>query len=563
MPSISRRSFFESAAVLGGSSVFPDFLYAKVQEAEELTVEVIKAAETLAGLSFTDEERELMLEDLKEAVESFQAIRDLKIPNHVIPSMLFDPGIGGTKALRLESKEPITWQPNTTTRLLSDEDLAFMTISELSSLLKSRQVTSLYLTELYLSRLKKYNGVLECVITLTEERARRQARSADDELDAGEWRGPLHGIPWGAKDLLAVKGYPTTWGAKPYQEQVINYDAEVVKRLDAAGAVLVAKLTLGALALGDVWFGGTTKCPWNIERGSSGSSAGPGAAVSAGLVGFAIGSETLGSIVSPSTRNGVSGFRPTFGRVSRAGAMTLSWSMDKLGPMCRSAECCALVFDTIHGIDPGDPTTLTTSFNWPAHRSVADLRVGYLADEFENRQDRAVLDIFRRAGHELRPVVFPEIDAGPIVDIMLDVEAAAAFDELTLSNRDDLMVRQISRAWPNSFRSARMVPAVEYVNASRARTNLMEEMKEMFADIDVVVMPTFGNAGLRITNLTGHPSITLPHHFATVENTPVAARRNPASFTIIGGLYQDEAALSLAAQYQSRTDFHQQRPPIK
>jgi len=484
------------------------------------------------------------------------------LPNHVIPSLVFDPQIGGKNAPRLDSKPSLEWQPDENIKTASDEDLAFMPVAELSALLKSRQVTSVYLTELSLSRLKKYGPLLECVITLTEERARRQARAADAELDAGHWRGPLHGIPWGAKDLLAVQGYPTTWGAMPYRDQRIDQDAEVVQRLDEAGAVLVAKLTLGALAMGDVWYGGKTKNPWNIERGSSGSSAGPGAAVAAGLVVFAIGSETLGSIVSPSTRNGVTGLRPTFGRVSRVGAMTLSWSMDKLGPMCRSAECCALIFSAIHGHDSNDPTTVTTPFSWPAGRDVRDLRVGFLADEFENDSDTAVLQVFRRVGIDLKPVSFPKIDSSPIL-LMLDVEAAAAFDQLTLSGEDDLLVRQSRGAWPDAFRKARLMPAVEYVNASRARTVLMQAMNDTFAAIDVLVMPSFGNAGLRITNLTGHPSVTLPNHFSIVDDSPVAARRNPASFTIVAGLYEDEAALSLAALYQSRTQFHLKRPPIE
>lgn len=563
MSCVSRRSFIESAALLGSvSSIFPGILYVKALEADEITVDVIKSAEKLAGLAFSDEDRELMLEGLQGSLQDYQALRDLKLPNHVIPSLVFDPQIGGKNAPRLDGKPSLEWQPDAIVRTASDEDLAFMPVAELSALLKSRQVTSVYLTELSLSRLKKYGPILECVITLTEERARRQARAADAELDAGRWRGPLHGIPWGAKDLLAVQGYTTTWGAMPYKEQRIDRDAEVVQRLDEAGAVLVAKLTLGALAMGDVWFGGKTKNPWNIERGSSGSSAGPGAAVAAGLVGFAIGSETLGSIVSPSTRNGVTGLRPTFGRVSRVGAMTLSWSMDKLGPMCRSAECCALVFSAIHGHDPDDPTSLTTPFSWPAGKDVRDLRVGFLADEFENDRDAAVLQVFRRAGITLKSVAFPEIDSSPIL-LMLGVEAAAAFDQLTLSGEDDLLVRQSRGAWPDAFRKARLTPAVEYVNASRARTLLMQAVNDMFAAIDVLVMPSFGNAGLRVTNLTGHPSVTLPNHFSMVDDSPVAARRNPASFTIVGGLYEDEAALSLAALYQSRTQFHLERPPIE
>lgn len=563
MSKLSRRAFIESAALVGvTSTIFPATLYAASEAGTEITLETIKAAEVLSGLSFTDKERELMLEGLQGAVDDYQAIRAHDLPNSVPPSIVFDPTLGGKPAPSLPARIPIDWQPEPIERPSNSEDLAYLSVPELSSLLKFGKVTSSELTELYLARLKKYDPVLECVVHLTEDRARRQARAADAELAAGHWRGPLHGIPWGAKDLLNVRGYSTSWGAEPYKDQELAPEAEVVRRLDAAGAVLVAKLTLGALAMGDVWYGGRTNNPWNIERGSSGSSAGPGAAVAAGLVGFAIGSETLGSIVSPSTRNGVSGFRPTFGRVSRSGAMALSWTMDKLGPMCRSAEGCALVFDAIHGYDPEEPTTVTAPFHWPVHRKAQDLRVGMLSGAFENAQDRTALDVLRGVGLDPKPVSFPDIDPGPIL-MMLRVEAAAAFDQLTLSDRDDLLVRQDQGAWPTTFRRARFVPAVEYVNASRVRTLLMRKMNEMFDEIDVLVMPSFGNPGLSITNLTGHPSVTVPHHFGTVDDSPVSERRNPASITFVGGLWEDESALAVASLFQANTNHHKQRPPIR
>jgi len=345
----------------------------------------------------------------------------------------------------------------------------------------------------------------------------------------------------------------------PFKNQQFDLDAEVVRRLDAAGAVLIAKLALGALAMGDVWFGGRTNNPWNIEKGSSGSSAGPGSAVSAGLVGFAIGSETQGSIVSPSNRNGVTGLRPTFGRVSRSGAMALSWTMDKLGPMCRSAEGCALVFASIHGHDPNEPASLTTSFAWPSPRNPTTLRVGYLDAELEDESDQAVLNVMREAGVSLQSVSLPDINTSGI-GLMLTVEAAAAFDHLTESNADDDLVRQDGGAWPNTFRKAQFVPAVAYVNASRARTLLMREMNALFESVDVVIADTW--SGLTATNLTGHPSITMPNYFGPVEDSPNPARRQPESFTLIGGLYEDEAILSLASLYQSATNFHRQRPPI-
>ena len=467
---LPRRQFVAYCSALGLSgTLFPGALYAKVEEADgEITTDVIEAAEKIAGLSFTPEQREMMVEDLTENLEEYQALREVDLPNRVAPSLVFDPQIGGVTPP--EGEGGMRWEPASIERPADDEDLAFMTVAELASLLKSGQVTSSELTELSLSRLKQYDPVLQAVVTLTEERAREAAKQADEEIAAGNWRGPLHGIPYGAKDLLSVRGYPTTWGAMPYKEQSIDEDAAVVEKLDAAGAVLVAKLTLGALAWGDVWFGGTTKNPWNIEQGSSGSSAGPGSAVAAGLVPFAIGSETLGSIVSPSTRNGVTGHRPTFGAVSRHGAMALSWSMDKLGPMTRSAEDCALVFDAIHGKDPRDPATVAMPFSYSAQADVQALRVGFLeeafGEDYDNREaDQATLGTLRDLGIELQPMALPSDLPVSAILMMLNVEAATAFDELTRTKGIDEMVRQERDAWPHVFRTSRLVPAVEYLQA--------------------------------------------------------------------------------------------------
>jgi Asp-tRNA(Asn)/Glu-tRNA(Gln) amidotransferase A subunit family amidase len=531
-----------------------------------LTVESIARAEEVAGVSFTPEQREMMLRGLVERLDDYAALRALALPNDVVPCQFFDPELGRQETPRLSDAPEIAWTPADRKRPASDEDVAFGTVAELAGMLRSREIRSVELTELYLTRLKKYGSVLDAVVTLTEERAYRQARAADAELDAGHWRGPVHGIPWGAKDLLAVAGYPTTWGAAPYRNQTIDRDAAVVRRLDRAGAVLVAKLSLGALAMGDVWFGGKTKNPWNIERGSSGSSAGPGAAVSAGLVGFAIGSETLGSIVSPSTRNGVSGLRPTFGRVSRAGAMTLSWTMDKLGPMCRSAEDCALVFSAIHGRDDDDPTSGTSPFEWPTVRPVRSLRVGYLKEAFERdyanaEADRATLDVLRSRRVNLEPITLPDLPLGAML-IMLDVEAAAAFDGLTLSPRIEALVSQNRGSWPNQFRQSELIPAVEYVNASRARTLLIREMKNVMSGFDAFLSPTRGGSTLSVTNLTGHPCITIPNGFVPVDGASNPNRRNPTSITVVGNLYRDAEMLSLAHAFQMETDFHRRRPPI-
>lgn len=572
---LDRRAFMAYCSALGlAGTVFPGALYAESRRADTasepaVTSEMIAAAAQIAGLDFTAEERAMMVEDLSENLEQYAALRELKLPNAVGRAVVFDPRLGG--ATIPEGDASLVWSPSENIeRPASDEDLAFMTVAELAALVKNRKVTAAELTELYLRRLKEYDPTLRAVITLTEERARRAAARADEEIAAGRWRGPLHGIPYGAKDLLAARGTKTTWGAQPYRDQVIDETATVVRKLEDAGAVLVAKLSLGALAWGDVWYDATTKNPWNVEQGSSGSSAGPGSAVAAGLVGFAIGSETLGSIVSPSTRNGVTGHRPTFGAVSRHGAMTLSWTMDKLGPMARSAEDCALVFEAIRGADPRDPVSVDMPFSYEQASGLDGLRVGYLESAFEedyaNREaDAAALEVVRGLpGVDPTPISLPQDLPVEAMLMTLDVEAAAAFDELTRSGRDDEMVRQEKNAWPHTFRTARMVPAVEQVQGERARLRLMEQMAAVMQDVDVFVAPSFGGQVLGITNLTGHPCVCVPNAFRPVEDAPAGSpRRQPGSISFIGGLYQDAAALRLAHAYQQATDFHRQRPAIE
>jgi Asp-tRNA(Asn)/Glu-tRNA(Gln) amidotransferase A subunit family amidase len=451
------------------------------------------------------------------------------------------------------------------------EDLAFLPVTELSELLRRRRITSLALTQMYLARLKRYDPVLHCVISLTEERALNQARAADAEIQRGKYRGPLHGIPWGAKDLLAVRGYRTTWGAGPYQGQVIDGDATVVQRLDAAGAVLVAKLTLGELAQGDIWYGATTRNPWKVDQGSSGSSAGPASATAAGLVGFAIGSETLGSISSPSTRCGTTGLRPTFGRVPRTGAMALSWTMDKLGPLCRSVEDCALVLDAVYGPDGQDNTVIAAPFHWDASLSPRALRVGYVKSAFDlpatdpndpkrtlhgtKKFDDAALEVFKRLSVNLIPVTLPDVQYDAM-RIILTAEAAAAFDELTRSDRDKLLVQQGKFDWPNTFRTARFIPAVDYVNANRLRSVAIQRWDELMNTVDVIVTPT-GAANLSqlvATNLTGHPAVILPNGFRE-DGTPV-------SLTFLGGLFQEGKLLAVARAYQEATPFHLRHPVV-
>ncbi len=439
------------------------------------------------------------------------------------------------------------------------EDLAFYPLTELAQLIKSRKITSTELTQLYIERLKKYGSRLECVITLTEELALAQAKRADKEIASGRYRGPLHGIPWGAKDLLSTKGIKTTWGAMPYKDRIIDVDATVVKRLEEAGAVLLAKLTMGALAWGDVWFDGKTKNPWNPEQGSSGSSAGSAAATSAGLVGFSIGTETWGSIVSPSARCGVTGLRPTFGRVSRYGAMALSWSMDKIGPICRSVEDCSLVFNAIYGPDGKDFTVVNLPFNWDPSLDLKDIRIGYLKKAFarkyrNKKNDEASLEALRSLGVELVPFDLPELPVNAL-SFILNAEAAAAFDELTRSNRDDMLVRQIKQAWPNTFRQARLIPAVEYIQANRVRTLLIEEMAQKMKGIDVYIAPSFGGNNLLLTNLTGHPAVVVPNGFDE--------KGRPTSISFIGNIFEEAKTLRVAKAFQDVTDFHRKHPDLK
>jgi Asp-tRNA(Asn)/Glu-tRNA(Gln) amidotransferase A subunit family amidase len=571
--SVDRRQFLEACSGVGLSGLFPGVLYAQVSEEDDqtITTDHIAAAETIAGLSFTPEERKLLVENLNENLDQYEAMRKQDIPpNSRAPAVTFDPRRGGAEIPEVPPTEDGADVPlPPVDRPGSAEDLAFASIAELATLLRARTVTSVELTELYLERLRRYDDELHAVISYTDDRALEAARQADEELDAGTWRGPLHGVPYGAKDLLAVEGTKTTWGAEPYKNQQIDETATVIQKLDDAGAVLAAKLSLGALAWGDVWYDATTKNPWNLNQGSSGSSAGPAAAVAAGCVPFAIGSETLGSIVSPSTRCGVTGHRPTFGAVSRHGAMTLSWTLDKLGPIARSALDCALVYDAIRGADPNDPASVDAPFPFDpdSGRDASSLRVGYLksafSEDYDNKAaDQKTLDILRGLGVDLTPV---EWGTSLPVDALLntlDVEAAAAFDELTRSGGVDEMVRQGKDTWPNVFRTARFVPAVEHVQMSRLRVDLMERAHAVMQDLDVLVSPSFGGNTLGITNLTGHPCVCLPNALRPVEEGP-DVRRQPGSISFIAPLYQDDAALKLAHAYQQETDFHKRRPPIR
>ena len=523
-------------------------------EKKEISKNDIISSEKILGIEFSSSERDSLINTVARRLEQYKALREIDIPNNISFPLFYDPLPIGMKIS--QGKDNFQFRDIKTLRPDNLEKCAFMTIPQLAYLIRTKQVSSEELTRMYLDRLKRYQNDLQCVVTLTEELAIEQARKADLEISNGKYLGLLHGIPWGAKDLLSVPNYKTTWGAVPFKDQIIDEKGTVVKKLEEAGAVLVAKLTLGALAWGDVWFGGKTKNPWNLEQGSSGSSAGPGSATSAGLVGFSIGSETWGSIISPSTRNGVTGLRPSFGTVSRSGAMALSWTMDKLGPMTRSVEGAAIVFETIRGKDNIDRTVKDIQFKYPKVEDLKKLRVGYIASAFNDsvvsENDKASFEIIQSLGLNLIPIELPNFPTGSL-SFILQAEAAAAFDELTRTNQDDLMVRQIKNAWPNVFREARFIPAVEYINANRARSLLNQEMANLMEKVDVYLIPSYYGDNLLRTNLTGHPCVVVPNGFND--------KGSPTSISFIGNLYHDGNVLAVAKAFQEASDWHKKHPP--
>ena len=528
------------------------------KRAGEITPPTIDAAGDLIGLTFSPPEKDSMINTLKNQLENIEISRKTHLDNSIAPALIFNPLPMGFQPD--QEQKALDWGlRNQVTLPEKESDIAYMPVHELAVLIKNKQITSERLTKIYLDRIKTYSDTLQCLITLMEDAAIAKAKLMDKELADGKYRGPLHGIPYGIKDLLAVKGTKTTWGATPYKDQMIDETATVVSKLNDAGGVLVGKFTLGALAMGDVWYGGVTKNPWNLKQGSSGSSAGSASAVSAGLVPFAIGTETLGSIVSPSTRNGVTGLRPTYGRVSKHGAMALSWSMDKIGAISRSALDNGIVLSVINGADVMDASTIGAAFNYSAKNDPKKLKIGYFKSFFEGDRptlanDKKVLEVLESQGFELHPLELKtSVQAEPIV-MMLMVEGAAAFDELTRLGWDDQMVAQHPNAWPNLFRSARFIPAVEYVQLSRQRSILIKEMYELMKEYDVIVTPSFAGAQLQITNLTGHPALCLPNGFA--------ANGSPTSITLLGNLFEEEKLVMLGHMIQQNTDWQAKRPPM-
>jgi Asp-tRNA(Asn)/Glu-tRNA(Gln) amidotransferase A subunit family amidase len=613
---VDRRRFLATFSGMGfGSTLLPGVLWALAEGKSEITEAMIEQAATIADVPIPAEYRKTMLETLNGRVKDFEEIYKLHIPNSVAPALIFDPVTSSTKFETEKWPMKISTASAMATRGVPKnlEDVCFWSARDLAELVRTKKVSSVALTQMYLDRLKRYDPQLHFVITLTDERALTRGKEADRDLAAGKYRGPLHGLPWGAKDLLAVAGYRTTWGAGGFEEQKFDEDATVVTRLDKAGAVLVAKLSLGALAMDDRWFGGKTRNPWNPAQGSSGSSAGSASAVAAGCVAFAIGSETLGSISSPSTRCGCTGLRPTFGLVPRTGAMALSWSMDKLGPICRSVEDTALVLDAIYGPDGKDRSVIKAAFNWDAHLDWKGSRVGYLKEDFEKpfqppeepskpesqlspeerkkrdeqkarREERrvqveydrkfqlAALEKFSAMGVKLEPIALPKFPYDAMVPL-LDAEAAAAFDELTRTGRDKLLTEQGPDDWPTTFRAARFIPAVEYIQANRARTLAMVAVSKAFEDFDVIVAPT-NSQQLVVTNLTGHPALIVPNGFRG-EDAPPAKKNEkgeiegnyggpgtPVSLTFLAPLYREADLLAFARAYQDATDFHTKHPKL-
>jgi Asp-tRNA(Asn)/Glu-tRNA(Gln) amidotransferase A subunit family amidase len=583
-------AYFSGAGL--SATLLPGVLWAQMQEqgAQTVTPEMLAGALAVAGLTFSQEDQKAMLQAVNRSLTNYEELRNLHIPNDVAPPFYFSPLVAGMKVSR--AREPLRFSTLAVKRPANLEDAAFWPITHLAHLLKTRQATSLELTEMYLARLHKYNSKLNCVVTFLDDVARGQAKQADAEIAAGRYKGPLHGIPWGAKDIIAVKGYKTTWGSAAYKDQMIDEDASVVEMLRDAGAVLLAKLATGELAQGDRWFGGMTRNPWNTEEGSSGSSAGPASATVGGLVGFGIGSETSGSILSPSARCGATGLRPTFGRVSRYGVMALSWTQDRLGPLCRYAEDCAVVMSAIAKPDDRDLSVSDIPFNYNARLDLKKLRIGYLEGAFDETRDPVLKKNEEKAmaqveslGGKLIPVKVPEwtIDVSSI-----GVESAVFFDELIRSNGDKRMTNPGRAA---GFRSSRVVPAVEYLQSQRARSMMMAKLAEATADVDVYLVPvnmgggagrgrggatptdgggrgTDGGRGrggnpqrrsilgrhFNMANLACYPALNVVNGFTDAGT--------PTSITFYARPFGEAQLLALGRAYQDATGFHLKHPAV-
>jgi Asp-tRNA(Asn)/Glu-tRNA(Gln) amidotransferase A subunit family amidase len=572
---INRRTFIEMLPAAGAAGLAAPSVLASIepqqqqsnQSSTRVTREAMHAAESLIGIELTEAQEAMALPAVNRNLASYESLRKIDIPLDTEPAIAFHPALPGKK-FSVSRQSPKGKRPARveTPKFNGIEEAAFFTATQLGELIRSRQVSPVELTRMYIARLKRYGPKLKCVVTLTEELALKQASEAEQEIKRGKYRGPLHGIPVGVKDLFATRGIRTTWGAEPYRDQMIDYDATVIERLREAGSVLVAKLSMGALAQGGRWFEGMTRNPWMVEEdriGSSGSSAGPASATAAGLVGLSIGTETLGSIVSPSSRCGVAGLRPTYGRISRYGAMGLSWTMDKIGPICRGVEDCAVALAALYGPDNRDITVGDVPFTWSPETDLSKMRIGYLKAEFEPATQAAstqavkdmyksALDALTGAGAKLEPIELPKMPADSL-RIILNAEAAAAFDDLTRNGGINQLSGQAAFDWPNSFRTSRFITAVEYIRAQRARTLLMRDMEKLMSQWDVFVSPAPGSASLLTTNLTGHPAVCVPCGF--IDNLP-------RSIMFTGGLYDEAAPLSVALAFERATKWHTMHPKM-
>jgi Asp-tRNA(Asn)/Glu-tRNA(Gln) amidotransferase A subunit family amidase len=600
----TRRRFITYFSSIGlSSTLLPGVLWARVQEekAERITAAMLMDALAVAGLDFSEEQRQQILAGINQNLTRYAELRQIHIDPNIAPPLYYSPLVPGTRLDRV----PKPFRPSTAPSLRRPanlEDVAFWPIAHLAHLLKTRQVTSVDLTRMYLDRLSRFNATLNFVVTFTDELAMKQAQQADREIAAGQYRGPLHGMPWGCKDIIAVPGFPTQWGSGAFKGQVIDTEATVVRLLREAGAVMLAKLATGELASGDQWFGGRTNSPWNPTEGSSGSSAGPASATAAGCVAFGIGTETSGSILSPSTICGVTGLRPTFGRVSRYGAMTLSWTQDRLGPLCRTVEDCALVFHTIAKTDEQDLSVIDLPFNWDAGLDIRKLKVGYLAPAFQEpnrnadwqRNDEQVLETVKALGVTPEPFSLPVMPVA-VTGGILGAESGASFDEFVRSGRDKDLT---NKGRSNGMRQSRLVPAVEYLQTQRVRAMIMRQFAATVSKFDVYIAPYIdmraggagrtggageagrtggagraggpsgssgsGRAGapspsairdhFQVANLCGYPAVSVPNGFT--------AEGRPTSITFLGRLYAEAEMLALARVYQERAGFHLKHPRL-
>src|SRR4051812_1192775 len=576
----TRRGFLGFFTTVGlSTTLLPGVLWARVQEekADRVTDAMLKDALAVSGLDFTDEQRQQILTGVNQSLTRYTELRQIRIDPNLAPPLYYSPLVPGTRLDRVAKPfRPST--PPALRRPANLEDVAFWPLAHLAQLLRTKQVTSVELTRMYLDRLSRFNATLNFVVTYTDELAMTQAQQADKEIAAGKYRGPLHGMPWGCKDIIAVPGFPTQWGSGAFKGQVIDTEATVVRLLREAGAVMIAKLTTGELASGDQWFGGRTNSPWDPSEGSSGSSAGPASATAAGCVAFGIGTETSGSILSPSTICGVTGLRPTFGRVSRYGAMTLSWTQDRLGPLCRTVEDCALVFHAIARTDDQDFSVIDLPFNWDADLDVRKLRVGYLAPAFDERtrsadwkrNDAQVLDTIKALGIRAEPFELPAMPVG-VTGGILGAESGASFDEFVRTGRDKDLT---NKARANGMRQSRVVPAVEYLQAQRVRAMVMRQFAAAVSKFDVYIAPYIdmraGAAGasgrpeaptpsairdhFQVANLCGYPAVSVPNGFT--------AEGRPTSITFLGRLYNEADILAVARVYQERAGWLARRPKV-